>query len=103
MDRETTTGTIRDFEVPYGYYVKFSDQKNPSLRAPKDNYRGEEAFLYVDVYQSLDRDKNQLSIEHVIKVGQFSIPIFKNPSMPLNDFLREIRLGIEKVIDPSKR
>ena len=84
----------RDFEVPNGYYIKIYDGNRGQL----DNYRNWVSGVSVDVYQSLEGFNN---IEHVRRIGTFRIP--DSRSMQLEEFLKEVRLGIEKVTDPSKR
>ncbi len=52
----------------------------------------------VVVYKNLDYSKQQ-TVEHCIRVGNFEI---NAGDMNVEDFLREIRQGIEKIISADK-
>ena len=87
-----------EFEVPFNYYINIDAGPSMTYGHLKNSKYG---VCYIEVYKSLDKGHGSPPVEHLIKVGNFLIK--NTPDMKVNDFLREIRLGIEKIIDAEGR
>lgn len=86
-----------EFEVPRNYYIDIHGGPYMFFRHLRSN---EEGKCHIEVYQSLNRNQGGPSTEHLLKVGNFVIRDAQY--MRVNDFLRKVRQGIEKIIDSKK-
>lgn len=84
----------KEFEVPGNYYVDINGGPSMTFGHLKNSQYGE---CYIGVYKSLDRGHGSPPVEHLISVGNFVIK--DTQDMKVSDFLREVRQGIEEIID----
>lgn len=84
--------TQDELEIPNGYYIDMNGGSSRSFgRFKRDQY----GKCTITVYKGLDACQNA-PIQHLQRVGHFVINEVQD--MQADDFLRNIKEGIEKVI-----